>query len=235
MAIIPARGGSKGLPRKNVKQLLGKPLIAWTIQQSLDTPEIGRTVVTTDAHRIAKVSDAFGAEAPFRRPEKISGDNATIEVALLHCMAWYEKFEDYSPDAIVMLQCTCPVRRRGAISEAIKQFEASGADCVVSVSPFRNLLWEEGKSKNKSKGQGAPKPLYNYQKRRRQDANATDIRYKENGSIYIIKSDILKKKKNRVAGEVSLYKMTEMEGHQIDTQLDFELMEIIMQNFHERR
>lgn len=229
LSIIPARGGSKGLPNKNVKQFLGKPLIAWTIQQSLETKQIGRTIVSTDSHRIAKVSEAFGAEVPFSRPPELSTDEIAIERALLHCLAWQEKFAEYVPDAIILLQCTSPLRRKGCIAEAIEQFESSGADCLVGVSPFWNYLWEES-------AKGEPKPLYDIKKRqRRQDIKAPSLRYKENGSIYIIKTDVFVKEKKRVAGKVSLFKMSEEEGHEIDTAEEFEHVQMLMQNFHRER
>jgi len=163
LSIIPARGGSKGLPNKNVKPFLGKPLIAWTIQQSIETKQVDRTIVSTDSHRIAKISDAFGAEVPFRRPAELATDKIAIERAVLHCLAWQDKFVEYVPDAVILLQCTSPLRRPGRIEEAIKQFESSGADCLVGVSPFWKYLWEESDS-------GEPKPLYDIKKRkRRQD------------------------------------------------------------------
>ena len=225
LSIIPARGGSKGLPNKNVKQLLGKPLIAWTIQQSLEAKQISHTVVTTDSVRIAKIAEAFGAGVPFRRPPELSDDVAPLESALLHCLAWHEKFADYVPDAVVLLPCTSPVRKKGRISEAIRQFEESGADSLVSVSPFWNFLWEETDD-------GKPKALYDYKNRkRRQEVLDAALKFKENGSIYIIKTDVLKKLKNRVAGDVSLFKMSVQEGYVIDTAEDFEHVQLIMRNF----
>ncbi len=227
LAIIPARGESKGFRHKNVKQMLGKPLIAWTIQQSLETEQIRHTVVSTDSHRIAQISEAFGAKVPFRRPPELSGDKVTIERALLHCLAWHEKIAEYIPDAIILLQCTSPLRRQGRIAEAIEQFESSGVDCLVSVSPFRKFLWEES-------AEGSPQPLYDTQKRprRQDDVTAPDVRYIENGSIYIIRTNVFIKERNRVAGKVGLFKMSEYEGHEINTAEEFEYVELLMQTLN---
>lgn len=229
LAIIPARGGSKGLPQKNVKSMLGKPLIAWTIQQALETEQIDHTVVTTDNHRIAKVSEAFGARVPFRRPPELSGDKSTIERAMLHCLAWHEKIEEFVPDAVILLQCTTPLRRRGRIAEAIEQFESSGVDCLVGVSPVRKFLWEETAG-------GAPRPLYDPKHQpRRHDIKAPHLRYVENGSIYIIKTNVFIKQKSRVAGKVCLFKMSEEEGHEIKTAEEFEFVQLLMHALNRQR
>ena len=223
LCIIPARGGSSSLPNKNVQQLYGKPLIAWTIQHAVQTPKVGRIVVSTDSHRIARVGLAFGAEVPFYRPSHLSGDSATIESAILHCMGWLEENEDYKPDAVIVLACTTPVRQNGLLKQAIKQFEKSKVDSLVSVGSTGYCLWEDGEN--------GCNPMYDVNARPSEQALFDeDLRFEENESIYITKTKTLVKHMNRVAGKVGLFKMSKQESFSIRTKLDFELGEVLMTN-----
>src|SRR4051812_920947 len=97
LAIIPARGGSKGIPRKNLIEVANRPLIAWTVAQALEARSIARVVVTTDSSEIAEVARAYGAETPFLRPAEISTDASTTEAAMFHAMDWLESEEAYIP------------------------------------------------------------------------------------------------------------------------------------------
>src|SRR4030095_2662146 len=105
LAIISARGGSKGILRKNVRLLAGKPLIAHTIEQAKAAQRVSREAVSTDHPEIAKVSRKFGAEV-IERPAEISGDSASSESALLHALSWLDQSQRYRPDLLVFLQCT---------------------------------------------------------------------------------------------------------------------------------
>lgn len=223
LSIIPARGGSKGLPDKNILMLNSKPLIAWTIEQSTSSKKINRTIVTTDSKKIQKISNAHGAETPFIRPDSLSNDTATTESAMLHCIEWLEKNEQYVPDAVVLLQCTSPYRFANRIDQAIYLFESEQADSLVSVSPFWHFLWKRENQKAKA--------LYDFKNRpRRQDIPIDQIKFKENGSIYITKTSTLKEKKNRLGGKIVLFEMSEDEGIEIDTKAEFLQLEILMQH-----
>lgn len=224
LAIIPARGGSKGLPNKNILPLAGKPLIAWTIEQSLATTQVARTVVSTDSTMIAKVSREFGADVPFLRPDSLAGDTATTESAMLHCIEWLEQHEGSAPSAVVLLQCTSPFRYADRITQAIELFEQSKADSLLSASPFWHFLWQQDIS-------GA-KALYDFQNRpRRQDIAVDDYKYKENGSIYITSTKALKQTQNRLSGRIALFEMSEEESFEIDSKADFRLVEQNMQQY----
>jgi len=108
LAIIPARGGSKGIPRKNIRPLAGKPLIAYSIEAALQAESVNRVVVSTDDSDIVKVSKQYGAEIVWR-PDEISGDKVSSELALLHVLDQLNKSENYIPDFIVFIQCTSPL------------------------------------------------------------------------------------------------------------------------------
>ena len=122
LAIIPARGGSKGIPRKNIRILAGKPLIAYTIEHARQTPSVKRIVVSTDDPEIAAVSEQYGAEVVWR-PAEISGDTATSESALLHVLNYLKDAEDYEPDLIAFLQATSPLRHPDDIQNAINKLQ----------------------------------------------------------------------------------------------------------------
>ncbi|MGZ3769098.1 MAG: acylneuraminate cytidylyltransferase family protein [Bdellovibrio sp.] len=134
LAIIPARGGSKGLPRKNIRDLCGKPLIAWSIEQALACAEIDKTVVSTDDEEIAQIAKNFGAEVPFMRPEPLASDTASSADVILHALDFYaDKGQHY--DVIVLVEPTSPLREVDDLSGAINQLiKSPGLRSVVGVS-----------------------------------------------------------------------------------------------------
>ena len=219
LAIIPARGGSKGIPRKNLKLLAGKPLLAHSILHAKQTPSITRIVVSTDDDEIAAVAREWGAEVVPRPPE-ISGDKASSESALLHTLDWLLSTENYEPDLVVFLQATSPCRRPGEIQPAIDLLLRDGADSLLSVGPVHGFVWrveKDGSTRSFS---------YDHLHRpRRQDAPEDLI---ENGSFYIFKPWVLRKYNNRLGGKITLYRMSVLDSFQIDELGDFELLEALM-------
>jgi len=135
LALIPARGGSKGLPRKNIALLLGKPLIAWTIEAARACALIDRVVVTTEAEEIAAVAREWGAEAPFMRPAELAADDVPGIHALVHAVEWLQEHQDYHADYVMSLVATSPLRTAEDIGAAIRLAEAHHADVVSSVHP----------------------------------------------------------------------------------------------------
>lgn len=221
-AFIPARGGSKGVIGKNLRPLQGKPLIAWSIEHALESTMVDRVIVSTDDEQIAEVSRQFGAEVPFMRPQEIADDYATTESAMLHAVQWLKENEQYRADAMILLQCTSPIRSKGIIDRAIRQYENEQADSLLGVVPFWHFLW---------KPYPKPSALYDYQNRpRRQDIKKEDICMKESGSIYISSIKGLCETQNRLHGNISMLEMTENEGYEIDTLVDFQVIEALLEN-----
>lgn len=135
ISIIPARAGSKGLPDKNILPLAGHPLIAYSIKASQETSSISRTLVSTDSERIARIARKYGAEVPFIRPGEYALDHSTDLEVFIHALHWLQETENYSPDIIVHLRPTSPVRRLSDIENGIQLLLASNADSLRSITP----------------------------------------------------------------------------------------------------
>jgi len=133
LAIIPARGGSKGIPGKNIKNFAGKPLIAWTILSALKS-KVDKIIVTTDDPQIAEAAKKHGAEVPFLRPKHLASDHVAIVPVIKHAVKWLKNNENYHPDGIALLYPTNPLRQAEHINQAIEIFTDKQADCVFSVS-----------------------------------------------------------------------------------------------------
>ncbi|MBL1210146.1 acylneuraminate cytidylyltransferase family protein [Geminocystis sp. GBBB08] len=217
VTIIPARGGSKGIPQKNIRLLSDKPLIAHSILHSLEAKEVDHTFVTTDNDQISSISKEYGAEI-IQRPVEFANDTTSSESALLHGLLEIEK-KGIEPELIVFLQCTSPLRSGQDIDQAVIQLREENADSLLSVSPTHRFLWH--------KVQGEAQSInYDYcHRQRRQDMNS---QYMENGSIYIFKPWVLKELNNRLGGKISLFVMEEKQSHEIDSLLDFEYIEFLM-------
>lgn len=217
IAIIPARGGSKGVPRKNVRLLAGKPLIAHSIEDAQESSLVDHVYVSTDDPEIATISVEYGAKI-IERPAELANDTASSESALIHGLQALEH-QNINPNLLVFLQCTSPIRTGVEIDQAIAKLTAEQADSLVSVSPSHRFLWEEVDGIAKSIN-------YDYRHRpRRQDMNP---QYVENGSIYVFKPWVIKENQNRLGGKIALYVMSEMAAVEIDSEEDFKMIEFLM-------
>jgi CMP-N,N'-diacetyllegionaminic acid synthase len=217
ITIIPARGGSKGIPEKNLRLLNGKPLIAHSILDAQESQLVDQVYVTTDDSRIAQVATEYDANI-IHRPAELASDTASSESALLHALNEIEKL-GITPKIVVFLQCTSPLRSGSDIDQAITQLRNEEADSLLSVSPTHRFLWHFIDNQAQSIN-------YDYRHRpRRQDMFP---QYIENGSIYIFKPWVLKKHNNRLGGKVSLFVMNENQAWEIDSLDDFEYIEYLI-------
>ncbi|MCJ7471358.1 MAG: acylneuraminate cytidylyltransferase family protein [Actinobacteria bacterium] len=214
VAVIPARGGSKGIPRKNIIDFCGKPLIAWSILQSKNCKMIDEVYVSSDDDEIIDISCTYGAKA-INRPRELATDFSTTEEALLHAVSIIEEKADI--DIVVFLQATSPLRGKKDIEEALTEFRTQKVDSLFSAAKLEDFfIWKKTSDGFKSMN-------YDYRKRiRRQDV---EMQYVENGSIYIFKPSILKKYNNRLGGRIGVYEMEFWKTWEIDTIEDKELCE----------
>lgn len=214
LAVIPVRGGSKGIPRKNLREIAGKPLVAWTIEQALAVgPEV-QVLVSTDDDEIASAARNFGAQVPFIRPAELAADTAATEPTVEHALAWWRENRG-EPDGVMLLQATSPIRLPGTVARAVAEFRESGADSIVGVVPQTPFLWWMGHD-------GRP-PHADYDvahRQRRQEIPPERMRYRETGSLYVTKPSIYDVFHNRLGGRIELFIMAEAEGVDIDTELD---------------
>ena len=221
LAIIPARGGSKEIPGKNLKQLHASPLIAHTIRAARRAELIDKVVVSSDDEEILAVSRANGAET-IVRPSELATDEAPTEPSLEHAVQTLEK-SGVKIRLIVLLQCTSPLRNEVDIDNALQYFAEMNADSLVSVCKSTSFFWKRDSLK------GQVTAMYNYKKRpRRQDIKDEEQLYRENGAIYITKRDILINEHNRLGGNIALFVMPEQFCLEIDTEFDFWLANEIM-------
>ena len=218
VAIIPARGGSKGVPRKNIRVVAGRPLLAWSIEDGLESSRVGRVYVSTEDAEIGRVAAQSGA-AVIERPAALAQDETSSEAVLIHALEAIAAAGRGEPDLVVFLQATCPVRTGAEIDAAITQLESTGADSLLSVSPSHAFLWREE--------DGLAVPVnHDYRNRlRRQDLPA---QYRENGSLYVFKPRVLTQGRNRLGGRIVLYRMSEEAGIDIDSESDLELADLVL-------
>jgi CMP-N,N'-diacetyllegionaminic acid synthase len=218
-AIIPARGGSKGVPHKNIKPIAGKPLIAWSIEHALNSELVDRIIVSTDCEKIAETARKYGAEVPFLRPKNISGDSATTESALIHCCEYLRNIQEM-PDAILLIQCTSPIREIGVFDNAIRKFFVEQLDSLLSVSLSHRFTWKNPEQ---------PTASYDFMNRpRRQDIKEEDQEFLETGSFYLTRTNKLIETKNRLCGKIGMYITSEIESYEIDSIADFVVCEELM-------
>jgi CMP-N-acetylneuraminic acid synthetase len=217
VAIIPARGGSKVIPRKNIKELCGKPLISYIIKTALDVKEIDRVIVSTEDEEIANIAKKHGAEIPFVRPKELAKDEIPTLPVLQHTVKYLMEKENYKIDIIVLLYSTTPLLRSEKISEAIKMIKEKGYDSVISVTDDRGHYWIK---KDAEYIRLYPKIVKNRQ--------LVKPLFKENGAMYICKSWLLLEKNVIVGGKVGLFEMEKEESIDIDEPFDFEIVEYLM-------
>ena len=219
ISIIPARGGSKEVPRKNIKLFHGKPLIAYSIESAKSSRSVDRVIVSTDDNEIAVISKSYGAEV-IMRPDSLATDTSPSESALIHVVETLEKNNSTEIDLITFLQATSPLRPEGLIDKCFDKMTLEEGDSLVSVCCEMPFYWKEKNGEGKSIHDYRVRPM-------RQDIKKEEMIYKENGSLYIVKRDTLIKEKNRLGGKIILFPMKPEDAFEIDSEFDFWLLEKI--------
>jgi CMP-N-acetylneuraminic acid synthetase len=216
LGVVPARGGSKGVPNKNIKALNGKPLIAYTIEAGLRSVLMTDMIVSTDSEMIKLVAESFGGRVPFLRPPGLSHDRSLAIPTIQHAVSTYEKIVGFTYDYIIMLQPTAPLRLAEDIDKSLEQLISSDADSIISVvdvgnyHPFKMKTIEDGFLKDYL-NTGFENPP-------RQELPPV---YIVNGAIYATKRDILMNENSFKGGSCIPYIMSPERSANIDTITDF--------------
>ena len=215
LSIIPARGGSKGLPRKNILELSGKPLIAWTIEESIKSRYINKTVVSSEDEEILEVSKKYGAET-IKRPYEIATDTATSESVIIHTLEYLNSLGEVF-DIVILLQPTSPLRNKKHIDEAIDIMLNDDVDTVISVMRIDNKILKSFTMTKEGYLDTISSNKYPFM--RRQDLPNT---YTSNGAIYISKVEYILKNKIFFSKKTIGYEMNTLDSIDIDNVNDME-------------
>ena len=224
IGIIPARGGSKGVPRKNIRMLAGKPLLAYTAEAALAAHRLDHVILSTDDEEIAAVGRSLGLDVPFLRPPELAQDSTPTLPVLRHAIAWLES-HDRRYDAVCLLQPSSPFRASGMIDGCIELLEGSGTDSVVTVlavpaahNPHWVYLADEGGRLRLSTGESAPVP-------RRQDLPTA---WHREGSVYLTRRDVLMEQNSLYGSNLIGYALTGSRSVNIDSPEDWARAEEIL-------
>jgi N-acylneuraminate cytidylyltransferase/CMP-N,N'-diacetyllegionaminic acid synthase len=230
LGIIPARGGSKGIKKKNIIPLEGKPLIAWTIEAALNADSISRLIVTTEDDEIAETARKFGAEIPFKRPDELAGDNVGGLDPIVHALEWLKEHENYSPDYFMLLQPTSPLRTSEDIEKAVAITLESNANNLISISEIREhpcnamMVDEQGMMKN-FLGVDLNDLIKKYP--RRQDLPPA---YIENGAVYLSRTETFLKNRSFYDPAPHAMVMSKENSVDIDNMLNLYVAESILRS-----
>jgi CMP-N-acetylneuraminic acid synthetase/spore coat polysaccharide biosynthesis predicted glycosyltransferase SpsG len=219
VAIIPARGGSRGIPRKNVRLLCGKPLIAYTIEAALSSKLIDRVVVSTEDEEIAEVSRIYGADI-VQRPPELARDDVTLDPVIFHAVKAIEKRENQRYELVVTIQPTSPLLSKRTIDKALNIMLGSNYDTLISVTPEPHIYWMLGTNKT-------PVPLYPERKNRQQ----LEPIFRETGALLICKRDVMSKE-SRIGTKVCLFEIPKEEASDIDDYADWWVAENLLKRLN---
>jgi len=224
VAIIFARGGSKGLPGKNIRLLGGKPLIAWSIEQALSIKRIIRVIVSTDSEEIAEVARQYGAEVPFIRPEKFSKDDSPEWLAWQHAIKYLMEETEVLPELMISLPATAPLRIEIDIENCLDEYEKGGSDVIITVTdahrnPYFNMV--------KTNEDGTVGILNSIDSKisRRQDAPEV---YDMATVCYVVKPKFVIDNSSIFEGRVKAVHIPSERAIDIDTLLDFQITESLL-------
>jgi CMP-N-acetylneuraminic acid synthetase len=223
VAFIFARGGSKGLPGKNVRQLCGKPMIAWAIEQAKAVKRISRVIVSTDSEEIAAVARRYGAETPFLRPSDLARDDSPEWLAWRHALDYLQN-ESGLPDAMVSVPVTAPLREPRDIERCLEDFARGGADVVVTVSPAHRSPYFNMVKHNEDGTIGLVIPPTCSVSRRQDVPTVFDMAT----VAYVASPEFVLTKNSLFEGRVRAIQVPPERAIDIDTLLDFKIAECLM-------
>ena len=230
VGLITARGGSKGIPRKNVRMLAGKPLIAWTIEAARAASRVDRLSVSTDSLEIADVAIQYGAEVPFMRPPELALDNSSHLDVALHALQWIENNQDEQIDYLVTLQPTSPLRIASDIEGAMELASKSDTDAVIGVCEAEShpyLMHQLA-----SNGVLTPFVASDIKYLRRQDL---PLAYRINGAVYVHDAQRLKASRVWFPSNVVGYVMPNERSLDVDTEWDLKLVDFLLRESNHAR
>ena len=227
LGLIPARGGSKSIPHKNIVPLLGRPLLAYTCEAAPASARLSRVIISTDDPHIAQLAREHGLEVPFMRPQELAQDDTLALPVVQHAVRWLEVSEGYKPDAVMILQPTSPLRRAEHIDGAVEVMDRTGADTVVSVveAPHRyspGSLMSFNERRRLVSYQSGPMVL------RRQEK---PILYARNGpAVLLVKHSTLMAHGTLYGANTQPYLMDEIDSFDVDTSNDLIIIEALMKH-----
>jgi CMP-N-acetylneuraminic acid synthetase len=224
IAFIFARGGSKGLPGKNIRLLGGKPLIAWSIEHALAVPRIDRVIVSTDSDEIASVAREYGAEVPFLRPAELARDDSPEWLAWRHALRYVQSTEGTLPKLMVSIPTTAPLRLPLDIENCLDVYEEGGADMVITISeahrsPYFNMVRANGDGTF-----GLVNPPQSTVTRRQDAAEVFDM----TTVAYVVNPEFVLTHDATFQGRVKAVRVPKERAIDIDTLLDFKIAECLL-------
>ncbi len=218
-AVIPARGGSKGVPRKNLRTIAGKPLIAHTIAAARRSRHLDRIIVSSEDPEIRAVAEEYGVETVVR-PAALSDDHASSESALLHVLGHLRNTESYQPDILVFLQCTSPLTVASDIDGIVEKLLDDDADTALSVCKFYHFLWDYDERGNACG--------INHDKAVRKHRQERSSHFLETGAVYAMRVPGFLRAKHRFFGRTTLFTVPSGRSIEIDHPIDFQIAEALL-------
>ena len=213
IALIPLRGGSKGIPKKNIIDLCGKPLCKWSIEAAVAAKSIDEVYVSTDSREIKQIVFDFDLGVKvIDRPKELASDAASTDSVLEHFA------DNIDFDNLITIQATSPLIRSDFIDSALRTFINNSYDSLLSIKRTKQFIWNDNHTPLNYDPSNRP---------RRQDFDGAAI---ENGAFYITKKDIIKDFGSRLEGNIGFYEMAEEDSYEIDNLLDFEIIKLILNN-----
>lgn len=227
LVIIPARGGSKRLPHKNIKLLNGKPMIAYSIAAALKSKYVDRVVVSTDDKKTARIAKRYKADVPFLRPAYLATDNATVVSVMKHAVNHYQKNENYNPDLVVLMHLTTPLVLADDIDKAIEKITQTKANSCISICEISERPEWMFKIKEGDKAV----PFIRLSDEKHSSKQMLPQIFKVNGAVYVTRIDILMKK-SKIIDENSLVAtfMPRERSVDVDELMDFKLAGVLMRD-----